>query len=153
MTPHRQEVWISPLNFPSAIVDLIRSISRQKQSAAAAGNQARELRQHFGLTQTELAHAVGISLRTVQNWEREGAASRPRQLRDLEELWTILRVSMKDADIPDWLRSKSDAFAGQRPIDLLKDGKARDIIVEFRRLQAGEPACGWAALRASSSTT
>jgi len=29
---------------------------------------------------------------------------------------------------------------GQRPLDLLKEGKARDIIVEFRRLQAGEPA-------------
>jgi DNA-binding transcriptional regulator YiaG len=113
--------------------------SGQKQSAAAAGNQPRELRQHFGLTQTELAHAVGISLRTVQNWEREGAAARPRHLRDLEELWTILKESMKDIDIPDWLRSKSDAFAGQRPIDLLKEGKARDIIIEFRRLQAGEP--------------
>jgi hypothetical protein len=38
-----------------------------------------------------------------------------------------------------WLRSESNAFARQRPIELLKDGKARDIIVEFRRLQAGEP--------------
>jgi hypothetical protein len=74
----------------------------------------------------------------VQNSEREGAAARPRQLRDLEELGTILKESMKDIDIPDWLRSKSDASAGQRPIDLLKEGKARDIIVEFRRLQAGE---------------
>jgi transcriptional regulator with XRE-family HTH domain len=114
--------------------------SGRKQSAAAAGNRARELRQHLGLTQTELGHAIGISLRTVQNWEREGVAVRSRQLRDLEELWTILKKSMKDTDIPNWLRSKSDAFAGQRPLDLLKDGKARDIIVEFQRLQAGEPA-------------
>lgn len=110
--------------------------SGRKDGAEAPGTRTRELREHFGLTQTELAHALGVSLRTVQNWERR----RPRQLRDLEELWTILKESIKGSDIPAWLRSESDAFAGERPIELLKEGKARDIIVEFRRLQAGEPA-------------
>jgi DNA-binding transcriptional regulator YiaG len=103
-------------------------------------NRTRQLREHLGLTQTELAHALGVILRTVQNWERAGVAGSPRQLRDLEELWTIVKDSIKASDIPAWLRSESDAFAGRRPIELLKEGKARDIIVEFRRLQAGEPA-------------
>ena len=76
----------------------------------------------------------------MQNWERDGVAGRPRQLRDLEELWTILRESMKDRDIPAWLRSENKSFGEEHPIHLLKEGKARDIIVEFRRLQAGEPA-------------
>jgi DNA-binding transcriptional regulator YiaG len=107
---------------------------------ASSANRTRRLREHFGLTQTELAHAIGVSLRTVQNWERAGVAGSPRQLRDLEELWTIVKESIKDSDIPAWLRSESDAFAGQRPLELLKEGKARDIIVEFRRLQGGEPA-------------
>ena len=98
------------------------------------------MREHFGLTQAELANAIGVSVRTVQNWEKAGAASKPRQLRDLEELWTILTESIKRPDIPAWLRSANNAFSGQRPVDLLKDGKTRDIIVEFRRLQAGEPA-------------
>ena len=102
-------------------------------------SRTRRLREHLGLTQTELAHAIGMSLRTVQNWERAGVAGSPRQLRDLEELWTILKESIKVSDIPAWLRTESDVFAGQRPIELLKEGKARDIIVEFRRLQAGEP--------------
>ena len=105
----------------------------------SSANRTRQLREHFGLTQTELGHALGVSLRTVQNWERAGVAGRARQLRDLEELWTILKESIKGSEIPAWLRSESDAFAGQRPIELLKEGKARDIIVEFRRLQAGEP--------------
>ena len=100
-----------------------------------------QLRENFGLTQTELAHALGVSLRTVQNWERVGVAGSPRQLRDLEELGTYSGRSLaKGRDIPVWLRLESDAFAGALPIDLLKEGKARDIIVEFRRLQAGEPA-------------
>jgi DNA-binding transcriptional regulator YiaG len=102
-------------------------------------NRTRQLREHLGFTQSELANALGVSLRTVQNWERASVAGRPRQLRDLEELWSILKESIKRSDIPAWLRSESDAFAGQRPIELLKEGKARDIIVEFRRLQAGEP--------------
>jgi DNA-binding XRE family transcriptional regulator len=111
--------------------------SGQRKGTASSANRTRQLREHFGLTQTELAHALGVSLRTVQNWERTGVAGRPRQLRDLEEVWIILKESIKGSDIPAWLRSESEAFAGQRPIELLKEGKARDIIVEFRCLQAG----------------
>jgi DNA-binding transcriptional regulator YiaG len=114
--------------------------SGPRSGKVSSANRTRQLREHFGLTQTELAHALGVSLRTVQNWERTGVAGSARQLRDLEELWIIVKDSIKDSDIPAWLRSESDAFAGRRPIELLKDGKARDIIVEFRRLQAGEPA-------------
>lgn len=112
----------------------------KKDCTAAADNRIRGLREHFWLTQTELASALGVSLRTVQNWERAGVARMPRQLLDLEELWTILDESIKGSDIPKWLRSQCDVFSGQRPIELLKEGKARDIIVEFRSLQAGEPA-------------
>ena len=114
--------------------------SGQKHGVPSSPSRTRQLREHFGLTQTELAHALGISLRTVQNWERAGIAGRPRQLRDLEELWTILKESIKGQDIPAWLRSENESFGGERPVDLLKEGKARDIIVEFRRLQSGEPA-------------
>lgn len=102
-------------------------------------NRTRELRENFEITQTELAHALGVSLRTIQNWERAGVISKSRMLRDLEELWTILKDSVKPSDIPLWLRSENDALGGRRPIDLLKEGHARDIIVEFRRLQAGDP--------------
>jgi len=124
----------------AALSVLQHSRSSTRKNGTGAGTRTRQLRERFGLTQTELAHALGVSLRTVQNWERKGAAGRPRQLRDLEELWIILKESIKGSDIPAWLRSRSDAFAGARPIELLKEGKARDIIVEFRRLQSGEPA-------------
>jgi DNA-binding transcriptional regulator YiaG len=113
--------------------------SGHKNGRIASAGRTRELRRHFGLTQTEMAHALGVSLRTVQNWERAGVAGEPRQLRDLEELWRTLTESMQGADIPAWLRAEGAAFADARPIDLLKEGKARDIIGEFRRLQAGEP--------------
>jgi DNA-binding transcriptional regulator YiaG len=112
--------------------------SGHKSGIASSTNRARQLRERFGLSQTEMGHALGVSLRTVQNWERAGVAGSPRQLRDLEELWTILNESVKAREIPVWLRSRNGAFE-EPPIELLKEGKARDIIVEFRRLQAGEP--------------
>jgi len=101
-------------------------------------NRTRQLREHFGLTQTELARAIGVSLRTVQNRERTGTAGSPRQLRDLDELATVLKESIKDSNIPASLRSEKHAFAEQLSIELLKEGKARDVIGEFRCLQAGE---------------
>jgi transcriptional regulator with XRE-family HTH domain len=100
---------------------------------------ARQLSEYFGLTQIELAHALGVNLRTVQNWDRDGDAGRLRRLRDIEDLWTVLKESIEGTDIRVWLGTESEAFAGARPIELLKQGKARDIIVEFRRLKSGEP--------------
>jgi len=137
--PNHTSVVFEAKAAAQSVLQYSKSAAR-KLGPAASGGRTRQLREHFGLTQTELAHAIGISLRTVQNWEKAGAASKPRQLRDLEELWAILRESMKSSDIPAWLRSANEAFSGQSPIDLLKDGKTRDIIIEFRRLQAGEPA-------------
>jgi len=113
--------------------------SGQRHGAVSSANSTRQLRQDLGLTQTEMAQALGVSLRTVQNWEGSGEAAKPRALRDLQELSGILKESVKGSDIAAWLRSGNDAFGGQCPINVLKEGKVRDIIVEFRRLQAGEP--------------
>ena len=41
-----------------------------RQQAAITGSQIRELRERRGLTQHELADALGTSARTVGNWER-----------------------------------------------------------------------------------
>jgi len=113
--------------------------SNQNGSAGPSANRIVQLRERFGVTQTELAKALGVSLRTIQNWEHSGVVSKSRLLRDPEELWAILKDSMKPSEIPVWLRSENDAFSGRRPIDLFIEGHARDIIIEFRRLQAGEP--------------
>src|SRR5260370_1502576 len=75
-----------------------RSSGPGNGNASSAG-RTRQLREHLGLTQTEVAHALGVSLRTVQNCERAGVAGSPRQLRELEELWTIGRESIKGSGI------------------------------------------------------
>ena len=43
-------------------------------------DKIRDLRQKKGLSQTELGNAVGVSLRTVRNWELEGRYPKQREL-------------------------------------------------------------------------
>jgi transcriptional regulator with XRE-family HTH domain len=111
-------------------------------SGAAPGNsesRVRLLREWFGLTQTEMAHALGMSLRSVQNWEHGNTAAKGHRLRDLEELRSVLDEIVPEPELPVWLRSENQALGGRQPVELIVQGKARDILAEFRRLQAGEP--------------
>ncbi len=111
----------------------------QKYRTGKSKNRVRLLREELALTQTEMAQALGVSLRTVQNWERNDQAIKGFRLRDLEELKSVLHDVIADPDLPVWLRSENEAFQGSRPIDLVIEGKSRDILAEFRRLQAGDP--------------
>lgn len=111
----------------------------QKAFKAKCENRVHLLRERFALTQTEMAHALGVSLRTVQNWEGNDQAVKGFRLRDLEELQMVLHEVIADPDLPTWVRSDNETFHGRRPIDLIVEGKTRDILAEFRRLQAGDP--------------
>jgi len=102
-------------------------------------NRVRMLREWFGLTQTEMAHSLGMSLRSVQNWESNNTSAKGHRLRDLEELRSVLREAIARRDLPVWLRSENQAFHRRQPLELILEGKARDILAEFRRLQSGEP--------------
>ncbi len=101
-------------------------------------NRLLGIRTCLGLTQTEMGRALGVSLRTIQNWEQLRIARGRHQLRDLEELSFLLSTSVPEAQIPQWLVSENASFGGERPKDLILDGRARDIIHEFQRLQAGD---------------
>lgn len=113
-------------------------VSKPAKSALPATGP-RLLRERFGLTQTEMAHSLDVSLRTIQNWERNPNSPKRRRLQDLDELWHTLQDSIKKESIASWLHSENETFGGKSPIDLVGDGRARDVIVEFQRLQSGEP--------------
>ncbi len=96
------------------------------------------LRKYLDLTQADVADAVGVTHRTVQNWEaRKQVPS--RKLRDLHELSKLLPDYMDKSQIAEWMHSPNEAFGGLTPRQLIQEGKTRDIIVEFRRMQVGEP--------------
>ena len=45
-----------------------------------------QVRQQLGMTQAELGKAVGVSERTIQNWEWGRTSPRPNQVKAIEQL-------------------------------------------------------------------
>ncbi len=98
------------------------------------------LRHALGLTQKQMAMASRVSERTIQYWEEYGPSTHgEKRLRDLIELHQTLGDYIKPGEIKIWLNSPNEAFEGKPPIDLILDGRPRDVLLEFRRLQTGEP--------------
>lgn len=97
-------------------------------------------RKLFDLTQEQVAAALNVTPRTIQNWEMQiGTSQIERKTRDLREFLALVHDYVVPGKEAEWLRTTSRAFKGRRPIDLLTEGKVRDVIVEFRRLRDGQP--------------
>jgi DNA-binding XRE family transcriptional regulator len=96
------------------------------------------LRQELDLTQLDVANALDVTTRTVQNWEKLGSGSE-RQMRDFRELYELASKYLGGHQIAAWMDSPNDAFQKRTPRELIREGKTRDLILEFQRLQTGEP--------------
>jgi transcriptional regulator with XRE-family HTH domain len=96
------------------------------------------LREDLYLTQVDVAAAFDVTPRTVQNWESRGGASK-RHYRDLKELHGLLSKYIESGQVATWMDSPNEAFGKRTPRDLIREGKTRDLILEFGRLQTGEP--------------
>ena len=105
---------------------------------ASAQNRVAALRKELELTQADVGNAIGVSARTVQNWEAKGHTP-ARKLRDLQELHELVHGYIEKANIAKWMDAPSEAFHGLTPRELIRQGKTRDLILEFRRMQTGEP--------------
>ncbi len=65
--PNHTSVVFEAKTAAASMLQHSRSSAKENGTSSSVA-RARQLREHFGLTQTELAHALGVSLRTVQNW-------------------------------------------------------------------------------------
>jgi DNA-binding transcriptional regulator YiaG len=97
-----------------------------------------QLRRHLDLTQVDVANSLGVTPRTVQNWERRRAIA-SRRFRDLKELCDLVTKYIEGNQVSAWMDSPNEAFQNHTPRQLICEGKTRDLILEFRRLQSGEP--------------
>ena len=91
----------------------------------------RELRNKKGLSQTELGKAVGVSLRTVRNWELEGRYPKQRDL--YSKLAEVL-----DCDI-NYLMTEDAAFIARAEEDYGNQGLegAQKIMAQVNSLFTG----------------
>jgi DNA-binding transcriptional regulator YiaG len=97
-------------------------------------------RKRLGLTQEQMANALNVTTRTLQNWEsRVGTSQMPKKTQDLRELLGLMDDHVIAPRERAWLDTPLPAIQNRRPADLISGGKLRDLIVEFQRLREGQP--------------
>jgi transcriptional regulator with XRE-family HTH domain len=90
-----------------------------------------------GITQAQLGEAVGSSLRTVQNWAKGDSTptgTKVQRLLDLSFLIEELQTAYTDEGIQIWMNSRNRNLAGNRPIDLLTQGRIDEVLEEAQRI-------------------
>jgi DNA-binding transcriptional regulator YiaG len=104
------------------------------------GTDLLDARKRLGLTQEQMASALNVTTRTLQNWERNiGTSQMERKTRDLWELLELMDDYVVAREETHWLSTPNSAFKNKTPIELMIEGKVRDLIVEFQRLREGQP--------------
>jgi DNA-binding transcriptional regulator YiaG len=138
--PDRTQFCFSAAEVARAFKLRARTSSATERQAGSGRVDTETLRAAIGLTQAQLASAMGVSERTVQNWEAGRVSPQAeRRLRDLVELKSALERYIAPDALQQWLISPNNTFAGDAPRDWIIDGRARDVLWEFRRMQLGEP--------------
>jgi DNA-binding transcriptional regulator YiaG len=138
--PDQTEFCFSATEVARALKLRPRTRSATRPSPHSRQIDIEGLRTALGLTQAQLAVGIGVSERTVQNWESGRVSPQAeRRLRDLTELNEMLERYIAPDQRQSWLISPNDAFAGDAPRDWIVQGRARDLLWEFRRMQVGEP--------------
>ena len=93
-----------------------------------------------GITQAELAEAVGTGVRAVQNWASGHNAPRGEAVRRLLDVRTVVDVlgdAYTDEGIDIWLHSRNRNLGLRRPIDLITAGRFEEVLDEARWVTGG----------------
>jgi hypothetical protein len=102
-------------------------MSTQLDSAIEAPEIVRALKP-YGVTQEQIASVVHVSPRAVRAWST--SSPRPEHydlLAELRDLVSLLSDSLTPRGVKQWLGAKNRLLHGQRPIELLADGKFQDV--------------------------
>jgi transcriptional regulator with XRE-family HTH domain len=110
------------------------------QGLAANSFHIAEARQRLGLSQAQLASALNVTVRTLQNWEAgKGTSIMAKKTGDLRGLLSRMDEYVVAPEEKEWLSSSLEAFGGRTPQELIAEGRIRDIVIEFDRLREGQP--------------
>lgn len=99
-----------------------------------------EVRTIGGLKGSDVANMARVSPATVSRWTHGQAVPHPQtqmRISDLRYVADRLSEFYGPQEIRLWLYAKHPLLEGQRPIDLIFDGKAEAVLDVIERLDAG----------------
>lgn len=77
----------------------------------------------YGVTQSDVAIATGVTDRAVRGWRN--SIIRPERydrLAELRDIVLLLSDSLTPRGVGQWLHARNRLLDGRRPLDLLRDG-------------------------------
>jgi transcriptional regulator with XRE-family HTH domain len=93
-----------------------------------------------GLTQHDIATAVRVSDRTVHQWAKASVEVRSGnydRLTDIRDVVLLLRDSLTERGIKQWLRARNRMLDGRRPLEVLHAGDAEAVRRAARAFSEG----------------
>lgn len=93
-----------------------------------------------GITQAELAKAVGSGPRAVQNWASGQNTPRGQAVKRLLDVRTVVELlsdSYTDEGIDIWLHARNRNLDMRRPIDLIVEGDVEKVIDQAKWVAGG----------------
>lgn len=93
-----------------------------------------------GITQAELAKAVGSGPRAVNNWANGQNTPRGEAVKRLLDVRTVIELlgdSYSEEGIDIWLHSRNRNLDMQRPIDLIVEGDIEKVIDQAKWVAGG----------------
>ncbi len=110
------------------------------QRKSAVSRLVKDLKVYGGLKGRDIANIVGVSPPTVSRWSRgEGGPTIEKQRVIAELRWVAERLA--DFYAPDearlWLQSGHPQLDGERPYDLINQGRTGEVLEIIERLDSG----------------
>jgi DNA-binding XRE family transcriptional regulator len=107
-----------------------------------SGDLLSGLRQEMGLSRTDFARLVGLSDKSIANWEA-GSELKESSLRTIIEvgrLYTKLRQSFDSGEqLATWLKTPNPAFGGSQPLQVIERGEIDRVWRMIYFLESGSP--------------
>jgi transcriptional regulator with XRE-family HTH domain len=108
--------------------------------ASAVAKLIEDLRQRGGLKGMDVANVAAVSPATVSRWTSGTSLPHPRTqllISDLRYVVDRLAEFYSPDETRLWLYSKHRLLDGGRPIDLIHDGRADEVLAIIESLDAG----------------
>lgn len=92
------------------------------------------------LTTKELAEVIGVQPRQVTNWasgRNLPRGARRDRLLEVDYIVKLLREVYTREGAEIWLHGRKRSLGGQRPIDLMREGRFQTVVHAVERLRTG----------------